>query len=146
MRNITPFGNPGIGKTSVITLPRIVGVTFSGSGGTEYSYYCDIPDIEVGDYAIVASPYSSQQPNFRSPELDGYPTVVRVVSTQETVKAVAKAAKWIIQKVDIDRYVQRLSYERQVDVLRAKIEKAKKAALEQAQLASLMSLSPELNT
>jgi hypothetical protein len=135
-----------MGVAQVISLPRIVSVLFPNNN-TEYSYYSDIEGLEVGDFAIVASPHGNEYAagRFRSTELDGYPTVVRVVSTQETVKAVNKAAKWIVQKIDIAAYVERLNAERQLEVLRAKIEKAKKAALEQAQLATLRTLSPELD-
>ena len=135
---------------STITLPRIVAVIFPGNS-TEYSYHCDIADVNVGDYVIVASPhpsndrYSYSGQNFFSPELKGYPTVVRVVRTEETTRDVNKATKWVIQKLDIDKYVARMAYEQQVDVLQAKISKAKKEALERAQLATLRSLSPELD-
>lgn len=132
----------------VVSLPKIVAVIFPGNS-TEYSYHCDIPDVQQGDYVIVASPNASDRyvrsQNFFSPELKGYPTVVRVVRTQETVKDVSKASKWVIQKLDIDKYVERLAHEQQVEVLRAKIKRAKEEAMERAQLATLRTLSPELD-
>lgn len=133
----------------VVSLPKIVAVIFPGNS-TEYSYHCDIPDVQQGDYVIVASPNVShdrydRSQNFFSPELKGYPTVVRVVRTQETVRDVSKASKWVIQKLDIDKYVERLAYEQQVEVLRAKIDRAKKEALERAQMATLRTISPELD-
>lgn len=135
-------------RTQVVHLPKIVAVIFPGNS-TEYSYHCDIPDVQVSDYVIVASPsgdrYDRSGQNFFSPELKGYPTVVRVVRTQETVKDVSKATKWVIQKLDIDKYVERLAHEQQVDVLKAKIDRAKKEIMERAQLATLRSMSPELD-
>jgi hypothetical protein len=141
------FEQTRVARTEIMALPKIVAVIFPGNS-TEYSYHCDIPDVQQGDYVIVASPsgpdrYDRNQ-NFFSPELKGYPTVVRVVRTQETVKDVSKASKWVIQKLDIDKYVERLAYEQQVDVLKAKIKRAKEEALERAQLATLRALSPEL--
>jgi hypothetical protein len=145
MKNVTPNSLGAV--LAAVQLPRIVAVIFPGNS-TEYSYHCDIPEVQQGDYVIVASPsgdrYDRNQ-NFFSPELKGYPTVVRVVRTEETVKDVSKATKWVIQKLDIDKYVERLAHEQKIDVLRAKIKRAKEAALERAQLASLRELSPELD-
>lgn len=134
-------------RTQIMSLPKIVGVVFPGNN-TVYSYYSDIEGLQVDDYAIVAAPYGDHRyggSSFHSTELQGFPTVVRIVSTTETVRAISKAAKWIIQKIDIDRYVSRLAEEQKLEVLKAKIAKAKKDALEQLELGRLRSLSPELD-
>jgi hypothetical protein len=131
-----------------LVLTSIVTVVFPNSN-TEYSYYSDIPDLQKDDFAIVASPYgptANRQFNdrFHNDALDGYPTVVRVTSTMPTLKQVSKAAKWIIQKIDINKYVARLAIERQVDILKHRIAEEKKAALEALELAKLRELNPTL--
>lgn len=147
MRNVTPAAT--LAALQIATLPRIVAVVFPNSN-TEYSYYCDIPEIKAGDYAVVASPYGpsasrGMNERFFAHEINGHPTVVRVVRTEETIKDVSKAAKWIIARVEIERYAERLAQEQKIEVIKAKIKRAKEEALERAQLASLRELSPELD-
>lgn len=131
----------------VMGLTNVVQVIFPGNR-TLYSYHSDIPDLKAGDYAIVASPNSSRNwesnPDFYSQELRGHPSVVKVINTEPTVKDISKAAKWIIQKVDIEAYVARLAIEQQVEVLKHRIAQEKKKALEAFELAKLRELNPEL--
>lgn len=132
---------------TVVGLTNVVQVIFPGKN-TLYSYHSDIPDLKVGDYAIVASPYSQNDFNrtvdFYSQELKGHPTVVKVVSIEPSLKDVTKANKWLIQKVDIDAYVQRLAFEQRVEILKHRINEEKKKALELAELAKLRELNPTL--
>jgi hypothetical protein len=137
-----------ITPVQVLPIPYVVQVLFPGNSNKLYSYHCDIEGVQAGDYVIVASPHAQtgweRNPDFFSTELKGHPTVVRVFSTEQSVGAISKAAKWIIQKVDIDAYVARLNHEQQVEVLKHRITEEKKKALEAFELAKLRELNPTL--
>lgn len=120
---------------------RIITCVFSGNRNG-YAYYTDDASIQVDDYVVVVSPNGDV--NHRSELVDGFPTIVKVISVDETVEAVTRVAKPIVHKIDLAGYAAMVEHQKQVEVLKAKIARARKDALENIELAKLAALSPEL--
>lgn len=132
-------------STALAECSRVVIVHF-GDNTQTYAYHTRDESIEVGDFAIVISPYSGRNTTgFATPELGGYPTIVKVVDVKETVHSVNMASKWIIQKLNLASAIAEAQRKEAIEVLRAKISKARKAAEERVKLEQLRELSPELN-
>lgn len=130
---------------SLAECSRVIIVHF-GDNTQTYAYHTRDESIQVGDFAIVISPYSSRNTTgFATPELGGYPTIVKVVDVKETVHSVNMASKWIIQKLDLRAAIEEAQRKEAIEVLRAKITKARKAAEERVKLEQLRELSPELD-
>jgi len=104
-----------------------------------YAYFTDDPTIEVGDFVVVVSPSG---PGVRSDA--GYPKVVRVTSTTETVDGITKVREWIVGKLDLSAYTERREREEKRQVLIAKIQRAAEEARGQFDLQQLAATSPEL--
>jgi hypothetical protein len=96
---------------------------------TCYAYMTDIEGIEVGDTVVVDSPNS------------GF-TCVKVVSVTETAESVEKATKWIVSKVDVAGYKERLERAERRKLLMAKLKKMQAEALEADHFAALVKLVP----
>ena len=101
----------------------------------------------------MISPYSGRAPwvegndhHFREEALGGYPSVVRVVDVKETTHSINKASKWIVQKLDLSVAMAEAEKRQQIQVLTAKISKARKEAEERVKLEQLRELSPELSS
>lgn len=107
---------------------NIVIVKFGNSNQT-YSYMTDIEGVEVGDTLIVDSPNI------------GY-ACVTVTSVQETAHSVEKATKWIVDKVDVASYKERLEKVERRKLLMAKLKKMQNEALEADKFATLVKLVP----
>jgi aminopeptidase N len=105
-----------------------VTVTFGAHSGT-YAYMTDIEGIEVGDTLVVDSPSN------------GF-TCVTVMSVQETADSVEKATKWVVSKVDVAGYKERLERAERRKLLTAKLKKMQSEALEADQFAALIKLVP----
>ena len=95
-----------------------------------YAYLTDIEDIKAGDTVVVDSPNS------------GY-TCVAVVGVDDSVDAINKANKWIVSKVDVSGYEERLRKEQEKAKLVAKLQKLKSEILERNQFEELAKLSPD---
>jgi hypothetical protein len=122
---------------------KIVRAVFEdGRGHKDYAYYTNDNSLVKGDFAIVVSPFG----NLYDDKSQGYITVVKVISIEETVEAITKASKWIVQKVDLDSYREHMAQIARVKLLDAKIEVARKEAMHRLELKQLMDLSPELAT
>lgn len=120
---------------------RIVRAQFvDGRGQKDYAYYTDDETIAKDDFVVVVSPYGEVYDD----ESQGYVKVVKVVSVEETVEAITKASKWIVQKVDLAAYRERMKRIERLKLLDAKIEQAKKEAMRRLELKQLMDMSPEL--
>lgn len=133
--------------TQKLTIPFVVQVMFEGTPNKLYSYHCDIEGVAPGDFVVVISPKATgyeKNPHFFSQEMEGYPTVVRVMNTEQSISRITAATKFVIEKINIDKYVSRLAHERQVEVLQFRIEEEKKKALELFELAKLRDLNPTL--
>lgn len=74
----------------------------------------------------------------------GYPTIARVVSTEETVEGVERVREWIVARLDFAEYLDRRAIEERRKVLVAKIERAAREARARLELDDLASRSPEL--
>jgi hypothetical protein len=122
-------------------MTRIITCVFAGNSN-RYAYYSDDETILVDDYVVVVSPNGAT--NHRSEAVDGFPTIVKVVSIEETLEGVLKVAKPIVCKINLTAYAARLEHDRKVEVLKAKIHRARKEAMENIELAKLAVLSPEL--
>lgn len=107
---------------------NIINVSFNGHSAP-YAYMTDIEGIEVGDTVVVDSPNS------------GF-TCVKVVSVTETADSVDKASKWIVSKVDVAGYKERLEKAERRKLLTAKLKKMQAEALEADQFAALIKLVP----
>ena len=107
---------------------KIIAVQFY-THTTSYAYMTDIEGIEVGDTVVVDSPNS------------GF-TCVKVVSMTETAERVEKATKWIVSKVDVAGYKERLEKAERRKLLTAKLKKMQNEALEADQFAALIKLVP----
>jgi hypothetical protein len=59
---------------------------------------------------------------------------VRVDTVEETLEAIERVVKWVVQKVDTKAYADRIEAEKRVALLRAKIARAEKAAREALEL------------
>lgn len=93
-----------------------VKVKFSATGAqrgtnTEYAYLCDIPGVAVGDHAVVDTPSNGL-------------TIVKVTQVGDTVDSVAKANKWIVDKVDVSAHKARLARIERKKLLEAQLEQA----------------------
>lgn len=119
---------------------RIVKATFEGhNGAKDYAYYTDI-DLAVGDFAVVVSPYGE----LYDEESKGYITTVKITSIDEDVTSVQKASKWIVQKVDLAGYRERISRIEELKTIDAKIKRATEEARKLLELEKLAELSPDL--
>jgi hypothetical protein len=107
---------------------NIVIVKFFGSNQT-YSYMTDIEGVEVGDTLVV----DSSNIGF---------TCVTVTSVKETAHSVEKATKWVVSKVDVAGYKERLEKMERRKLLMAKLKKMQNEALEADQFAALIKLVP----
>lgn len=122
---------------------KIVKAVFDNGGGQkDYAYYADesLKDLKVGDYAVVISPYGTVYDE----ESQGYLNIVQITSLEEDLEGVTKAAKWLVQKVDLSEYRERLAKALRIRTLDARIETAKKEAMKRVELQRLMEASPEL--
>lgn len=68
-----------------------VGVRFQGGDETIYSYRNHMPDLVVGDLAVVETP-------------DGAFKIVFICSLKLTRNAKSKATKWLVDRVRLDKY------------------------------------------
>lgn len=110
---------------------RIIRVRFPNSHTSQtYAYYTDIEGIVEGDVVVVNAPS------------DGM-TCVKVVSVEEDVDGIKKANKWIVCKVDVAAYEARKEAEQRKELLKAKLEKMKKEALERQTYDMLLTMMPE---
>lgn len=109
---------------------KIVTVKFNQPGSQGYTYMTDIEGIEVGDTLVVDSP-------------NGGFTCVTVKSVEETAEGVAKATKWVVCKVDVSGYNERLAKIEKRKLLVAKLKKMQAEALEADQFATLIKLNPD---
>jgi hypothetical protein len=100
-----------------------------GTNNQTYSYMTDIEGVEVGDTLVVDSPTY------------GF-ACVTVTSVQETAHSVEKATKWIVSKVDVAGYKERLEKMERRKLLTAKLKKMQAEALEADQFAALIKLVP----
>lgn len=96
-----------------------------------YAYYTEDADIGVGDALVVDSPYG------------GY-KVVACVSVSDTVDAIQKAAKWVVDRVDVSGHAKREANRQKREVLIARIQRAEKEARAKLEMEKLRDLSPEL--
>lgn len=94
-----------------------------------YAYLTDIEGIEKGDTLVVDSPSS------------GF-TCVTVTSVEETAEAISNANKWIVCKVDVAAYRERVKKAERRKVLIAKLRKMQEQALENDMFAKLGELDP----
>lgn len=109
---------------------RIVSVRYADTN-REYAYFTDDASIVEGDKVVVVSPHNG-------------PQIVTVSSVKETVGAIEKVREWIVCKIDLAAYNARKEREEKREILRAKIERAKKEALAAIDIADLATRSPEL--
>lgn len=84
-------------------------VRFSGSTG--YAYLCDIPGVAVGDHVVVDTPSNGL-------------TIAKVAQVGDTVDSVAKANKWVVDKVDVSAHKARLARIERKKLLEAQLEQA----------------------
>jgi hypothetical protein len=132
---------------------RIVNCQFAGipqAGRSKtYAYYTADQDIAVGDYVNVVSPYDGQfneRGNHFEEALGGHLVVVKVVSVEETVESIERAAKWVVSRIDVTAYAERQAKQERRQVLLAKVRKLEKEARARMELDKLRELSPELAT
>lgn len=109
---------------------KIVTVKFNPPHSQGYAYMTDIEGVEVGDTLVVDSS-------------NGGFNCVTVVSVEETVEGVEKATKWIVSKVDVAGYRERLAKIEKRKLLLAKLKKMQAEALEADQFATLIKLNPD---
>ena len=130
-------------STALANVARVVLVNFAGNDAN-CSYYTRDESIVEGDYCIVIIPFSDRY-GFHNAQLNGYPSIVKVLSAKETVQSVSAASKWIVQKLDLTAAIAEANKRERISVLETKIKKARKAAEERIKLDQLRELSPELN-
>lgn len=122
---------------------KIVKAVFQdGAGNKDYAYYADetLKDLQPGDFAVVVAPHGQ----LYDEKSKGYVTTVRIVSLDEDLEGVTKAAKWIVQRIDMDGYRDRIAKADRIRLLDARIETAKREAMKRVELQKLMDASPEL--
>lgn len=110
-------------------------------GGKGYAYFAGGVTAEVGDYVVVASPYGD---GCFDKESGGYLKVVRVTSTDVSADAAKNVTKWVIGKVDMTTYRERRKKLDELQAIDAQIERAKKDAMKELELAQLASIHPGL--
>lgn len=108
---------------------KTVSVKFDGNSRS-YAYMTDIEGVEVGDVLVVHTPHS------------GY-TCVTVTSVDETADTVEKATKWVVCKVDVAGYNDRIEREERRRLLLAKLKKMQAEVLEADQFKLLAKLNPD---
>jgi hypothetical protein len=133
-------------STALAQVARVVIVQFP-SNNQGYAYHTRDASIGVDDFCLVISPYADRNcGSFRIPELNGYLAIVRVIDVKETPHSINAASKWIVGKLDISQAIAEGERLAQIEVLQAKIKKARKEAEERVKLEQLRELSPELGT
>lgn len=133
-------------STALANVSRVVIVNFAGNPQT-YSYHTRDESIQVGDYCLVISPIQDhKRGSWRIQNLNGFLTIVKVVDVKETTHSINMASKWIVGKLDITSALAEAERQEQLAVLKAKIDKARKAAEERVKLEQLRELSPELDS
>lgn len=112
---------------------KIVGVMFDereSSNNSIYYYYTDI-DFALQDLAIVC--VHNRGTGWAFPSYPHF-KIVRVVETSGfTAIDIAKAKKWIVQKIDIKAYEERLEQEKLVQDIKAELA-ARKAEFEERRI------------
>lgn len=133
-------------STALAQVARVVIVNFPSSN-QGYAYHTRDESIGVGDYALVISPYADRSPagSWRFDSLGGHLTIVKVVDVKETTHSIQAASKWILSKIDMSQALAEAERREQIEVLQAKIKKARKEAEERVKLEQLRALSPELD-
>lgn len=122
---------------------KIVQVQFT-QGSSEYAYFDGGLDLQVGDFAVVASPYGDSSGGVYDEECGGYLKVVQVSSVDPNVEGVRKVAKWIVSKVDVTDYRARRKKVEDLKALDARIVAAEREARKALEMTKLRELSPEL--
>lgn len=123
---------------------KIVQVSFSDGSASEYAYFDGGLDLQVGDFAVVASPYGDSNGGIHDDESGGYLKVVRVVSVDPNVEGIRKVAKWIVAKVDVSEYRSRRKRIEDLKAIDAQIALAEREARKALEMSKLRELSPEL--
>jgi len=77
--------------------------------GKSYNYIATQDNIKEGDFLVVDTPSS------------GY-TIVKVVDVSE-YKETTKANKYVVDKIDVEAYQNRLQREKDLKLLKAKLDK-----------------------
>lgn len=111
---------------------KTITVKFAGAYGSvkTYVYQTDIEGIEVGDTVVVDAPSSGM-------------TCVKVVSVEESADSVTRATKWIVAKVDVQSYKDRLEADKRRATIIAKLRKRQAMILENNMYAQLAEMDPE---
>jgi hypothetical protein len=142
---ITSQDEFGLNNNQVGAL-RTVTVEFSNGAYNRYAYLTRDDRIAKGDYVVVISPYGNDNATrWRSEEVDGYVTLVKVVSVIETAESITKASKWIVQRIDLTEVAAQLQRQKEIALLDARIAKETAAALRAIQLEQLRGISPVLD-
>jgi hypothetical protein len=108
---------------------KTVTVKFAGMSGQTYAYMTDIEGIEVGDTLVVESASS------------GF-ICVTVTSVDDADDSIEQVTKWIVGKVDVAGYRDRLEKLERRKLLMAKLKKMQAEVLEADQFATLIKLVP----
>jgi hypothetical protein len=131
-------------STALAQVSRVVIVNFHDNN-QGYAYHTRDESLGVGDFAVVISPHSGRGSGGFIPELNGYPTIVKVVDVKETSHSINAASKWIVQKVDLALAIAEGERRQRIEVLEAKITKARREAEARVKLEQLREFSPELS-
>jgi len=112
----------------VITMVlNYVGVKFDEVYGKVYYFMNDIEGLQVGDLVVV----DTQQ---------GYQVAtIKAISDTLPVKNVVK---WVVQKVDLARHLERVEKQQKIDELKKKMEQRRKQ-LEEIQIYRLLAQEDE---
>jgi hypothetical protein len=119
-------------------------------GGKKYAYFAGDLDLEVGDYALVASPYGDRDrtnttgSGIKDEDAGGFLKVVRVKKVDVNADGVRRAAKDIICKIDIAEHIERQKRVQEIEALETRIELAANEARKRLELEALVKLSPDL--
>jgi hypothetical protein len=133
-------------NTALAAVSRVVIVNFPSSN-QGYAYHTRDDSIGVGDYCLVISPYADRSPagSWRFDALNGHLTIVKVVDIKETTHSINAASKWILGKIDLSLALAEAERRQKIEVLQAKITKARKEAEARIKLEQLREYSPELD-
>lgn len=102
----------------------------SYSSSKTYVYQTDIEGIEEGDTVVVDAPSTGM-------------TCVKVVSVEESADSVTRATKWIVAKVDVQSYKDRIEANKRRETIIAKLRKRQSVILENNMFAKLAEMDPE---
>ena len=117
----------------------------SGSANKSYTYICNIPGVEVGDWVIVDAPNFDGTAAYKTATLNGIPKLVLVTGVDDAVCIEPDATHqygWVVSVLDTTEYAATTKRNSQITDL---VADAYKAAMRKSFAERILGDMPEVS-